>query len=126
MLNYQRKDYLHKLSTKLVKEYKFICVEDINLRNLSQCLKLGKSIMSKGFGIFRTFLKYKLERIGGMLIVIGKWFASSKTCNVCAYVNKELTLKDRIWVCPNCNTYHKRDYNAAVNIKNEGYRIYNK
>lgn len=120
----QRNDFLHKLSTQLVKEYKFICVESINLKNMSQSLKLGKSIMSKGFGIFREYLKYKLKRTGGMLINIDKWYASSKICNHCGYKYNELTLKDRQWLCPNCKTINNRDNNAAKNIRDEGYRLF--
>ena len=107
----QRKDFLHKLSTQLVKEYKFICVESINLKNMSQSLKLGKSIMSKGFGLFREYLFYKLKRIGGYLISIDKWFASSKICNHCGHKYNELTLKDRQWLCPNCKIINERDNN---------------
>ena len=120
----ERMDFLHKLSTQLVKEYKYICVEDINLRGLSQTLKLGKSIMSKGFGMFREFLKYKLDKVGGLLIVIDKWFASSKTCNCCGYKKTDLKLSERSWLCPICNTKHNRDNNAAKNIRDEGYRVF--
>lgn len=117
----QRKDFLHKLSSKLAKQYKFIVVEDINLRAMSQTLHLGKSIMSKGFGMFRTFLSYKLDKLGGLLITINKWFASSKICNCCGYKKEDLNLKDRTWICPICNNINDRDFNAAKNIRDEGY-----
>ena len=120
----ERRDFLHKLSTQLVKQYKFICVESINLRAMSQSLKLGKSIMSKGFGLFRNYLFYKLKRTGGYLIEIDKWFASSKICNHCGHKYNKLTLKDRQWLCPNCKTINDRDKNAAKNIRDEGYRIF--
>ena len=120
----QRNDFLHKLSTQLVKNYKFICVESIDLKNMSKSLNLGKSIMSKSFGMFRTYLEYKLKRAGGMLIVIDKWFASSKLCNHCGHKYIELTLKDRSWICPNCGLHNDRDENAAKNIRDEGYRIF--
>ena len=120
----QRLDFLHKLSTKLANEFLFIVVEDLNLQSMSKCLNLGKSIMSKGFGKFRTFLSYKLDKRGGQLIIIDKWYASSKTCHVCGYKKTDLKLKDREWICPICNTHHDRDNNAAINIKMEGIRQY--
>lgn len=120
----ERIDFLHKLSTQLVKEYKFICVEDINLQTMSKTLHLGKTIMSKGFGIFRKLLQYKLDKVGGLLIIIDKWYASSKTCNHCGYKNKNLLLSERNWLCPICNNLNNRDENAAKNIRDEGYRTY--
>ena len=120
----QRKDFLHKLSTKLSNEFLFIVVEDLNLQSMSKCLNLGKSIMSKGFGMFRSFLSYKLDKRGGQLITIDKWYASSKTCHICGYKKTDLKLSDREWICPICNTYHNRDNNAAINIKMEGIRQY--
>ena len=119
----QRKDFLHKLSAKLVSQYDAICFEDINLTEMSKTYKFGKSIGDEGFGIFRTMVKYKLEREGKYFILIDKWFASSKTCSVCNEKNNEITLNTREWICPHCNTHHDRDYNAAINIKNEGYRM---
>ena len=120
----ERLDFLHKLANKLIQKYKFICVEDLNLKNLSRTLHLGKSVMSKGFGMFRAILNYKLDKVGGLLITINKWYASSKTCNCCGYKKKDLKLKDRSWLCPICNTFNDRDYNAAKNIRDEGYRMF--
>lgn len=119
----QRKDYLHKLSRELVNKYNCICVEDINMQNLSRCLKLGKSTHDNGFGMFRIMLKYKLEDEGKQLIIIDKWFPSSKTCSNCKEVNSSLTLKDREWICPTCSAIHNRDINAAINIKNKGLNV---
>ena len=120
----ERFDFLHKLANKLIQEYKFICVEDLNLKAMSRTLHLGKSIMSKGFGEFRNILNYKLDKVGGLLITINKWYASSKTCNHCGYIKKDLQLKDRIWECPICKNINNRDENAAKNIKEEGYRMF--
>jgi putative transposase len=119
----QRKDFCHKLSKELSLQYDVICFEDLNLSNLKKTLKLGKSISDEGFGMFREFVKYKLEREGKHFIKIDKMYPSSKLCNVCGYKNKDLTLKDRDWTCPECQTKHDRDYNAAINIKEEGLRI---
>ena len=119
----QRKDFLHKLSKELVNQYDAICFEDINLSNLSRTLRFGKSISDEGFGMFRTFIKYKLEREGKYFILIDKWFASTKLCSACGYKNDEITLNTLEWYCPECGTFHLRDHNAAINIKREGYRM---
>ena len=115
----QRRDWLHKLSTELSNKYDYICVEDLNMKNMSQLLKLGKSTMDNGFGMFRTFLKYKLYDRGKQFIVIDKWFPSSKTCRFCGNVNKDLKLSDRVWTC-SCGKTLNRDENAAINILNVG------
>ncbi len=115
----QRKDWIHKLSTTLAKEYDYICVEDINMQNMAQSLKLGKSTNDNGFGMFRTILGYKLSERGKMLVKIDKWFPSSKMCRFCGNINKELTLADRIWTCI-CGEVINRDENAAINIMNVG------
>ena len=115
----QRKDWIHKLSTELANEYDYICVEDINMQNMSQSLSLGKSTNDNGFGMFRTILGYKLQDRGKKLIKIDKWFPSSKMCRFCGNVNKDLTLADRVWTC-SCGETLNRDENAAINIKNVG------
>ena len=114
-----RKDWLHKRSRELADKWDIICVEDINLRGLAGTLKFGKSTNDNGFGMFRTFLGYKLAEQGKVLIKIDKWFPSSKMCHVCGAVNSELTLADREWTCE-CGEHHDRDINAAINIRNVG------
>ena len=115
----QRKDFVHKLSTKLANEYDYICVEDINMQGMAQSLKLGKSTNDNGFGMFRTILAYKLSDRGKQLIKIDKWFPSSKMCRHCGAINKDLTLADRVWICE-CGVVLNRDENAAINILNVG------
>lgn len=115
----QRKDWIHKLSTQLANEYDYICIEDINMQNMAQSLNLGKSTNDNGFGVFRTFLAYKLTDRGKKLIKIDKWFPSSKMCRFCGTINKNLTLADRIWTCE-CGKTLNRDENAAINIMNVG------
>lgn len=115
----QRKDWIHKLSTELANEYDYICVEDINMLNMAQSLKLGKSTNDNGFGMFRTILRYKLSERGKMLVKIDKWFPSSKMCRFCGNINKDLTLADRVWTCI-CGKVINRDENAAINIMNVG------
>ena len=117
-----RKDWLHKRSKELSDTWDYICVEDINLRDMAGSLKLGKSTNDNGFGMFRTFLQYKLAERGKVLIKIDKWFPSSKMCNVCGAINAELTLSDREWDCE-CGEHHMRDLNAAINIRNVGLAL---
>lgn len=119
----QRLDFCHKESRRLVNTYDVICLESINLKAMSRCLNLGKSVMDAGFGMFRTFIDRKMETKGGYIMYVDKWFPSSKKCNICGYVNRELKLDDREWVCPECGTKHMRDHNSAVNLKIEGLRI---
>lgn len=118
----QRKDWLHKKSLELVEKFDVICFEDIDLRNMAQYLFLGKRLHDNGFGLFRNFVKYKLEDRGKYFIKVDKWYPSSKTCNECGYEYKELELSEREWICPCCQTKHDRDYNAAKNIRDEGMK----
>lgn len=119
----QRLDFLHKLSNQLVNEYNAICFEDINLNSLKQTLNFGKSISDEGFGMFRIFVKYKLERSGKYYILVDKWFASTKLCSVCKNKNDNITLATQEWDCQYCGTHHNRDHNAAINIQCEGKRL---
>lgn len=118
----QRKDWIHKLSTKLANKYDIVCVENINMQNMARSLKLGKSTNDNGFGMFRDILSYKLLDRGKVLVKIDKWFPSSKLCRYCGTVNSELTLSDRVWIC-SCGAVINRDKNAAINIMNEGLRM---
>ena len=86
----QRLDWLHQESRKIANEYDAVIVEDIDLRNMAQCLKLGKNVHDNGFGMFRIFLKYKLEEQGKQFIKIDKWFPSSKMCHCCGTIKEDL------------------------------------
>ena len=119
----QRKDWLHKKSFELVNEWDAICVEDIDLRAMSQCLSLGKNISDNGFGMFRTMLEYKLKDRGKYFIKIDRFYPSSKLCRHCGQVNKDLKVGIFEWVC-DCGETIDRDYNASLNIKEEGFRLY--
>ena len=121
-VRFQRQDWQHKLSTQLANKYDYICVEDINMKAMARGLNLAKATNDNGFGQFRNMLSYKMEERGKKLITIDKWFPSSKTCRHCGYVNSDLTLNDREWVCPSCGAKIDRDVNAAINIKTEGLR----
>ena len=100
-----------------------VIVEDIDLRSMAQCLKLGKNLHDNGFGMFRIFLKYKLEEQGKQFIKIDKWFPSSKLCHECGCINDKLTLNDRTYICPECGYKEDRDYNASLNIRDCGTRL---
>jgi len=119
----QRKDFLHKLSRQIANANDAVAIEDLNMRGMAQGLHLAKSTNDNGFGMLKTFLAYKLSEQGKFLIVIDKWYPSSKTCHVCGEKNKALTLSDRVWGCKKCGTMLERDINAAINIKREGCRI---
>ncbi len=118
----QRKEFLHKLSRQITNAYEAIVIEDLNMRGMAQGLKLAKSTNDNGFGMLKTFLEYKLKEQGKQLVVIDKWYPSSKLCRFCGTVNSQLTLADRVWTC-SCGAVIDRDINAAINIKNEGCRI---
>ena len=119
----QRNDFLHKESRRLANNYDVVVVEDIDMKNISQGLGLGKATMDNGFGMFRLMLKYKLEQNGGQLIKVNKWYPSTKTCCCCGNKVKSIPLGQRTYICDKCGMVIDRDYNAALNIKNEGLRI---
>lgn len=123
----QRKDFLHKLSTTITKSYDIVCVEDINMRSISKNMNLGRATCDNSFGILRDMLMYKMNKQHFKLFIkIDKWYPSSKTCSCCGFINKDLTLKDRIYNCPNCGYVIDRDFNAAINIKQYGIDYVNK
>lgn len=116
----QRKDWQHKESRRVADNWDIVCIEDINMKNLSHGMCLSKATNDNGFGQFRTLLAYKLAERGKKLITIGKWYPSSELCRYCGVVNVELTLSERIWVCPFCGKTIDRDHNAAINIREAG------
>lgn len=101
-----------------------IAVEDIDLRNMAQCLQLGKNLHDNGFGMFRLFLEYKLKQQGKHLVKVDKWYPSSKTCHKCGSVNHELQLSDRTYHCSVCGLTFDRDHNAAINIREQGKKVF--
>ena len=118
----QRKDFLHKQSSKLVKESHSIAIEDLNVNGMLENHCLAKSISDASWSMFTTMLDYKCQWYGVNLLKIGRFEPSSKTCSNCGSLNKELSLNDREWVCFMCDIKHDRDVNAAVNIKNFALR----
>ena len=122
-LNNIKEYYLHSITNQLLSENQTIVIENLNVRGMLKNHKLAKSIQELSLNRFKTMLIYKSEWYGREVIEVGKWFPSSKLCNCCGYKKNDLTLKDRIWKCPECGVIHDRDINAAINIKNEGYKI---
>ncbi|WP_250124623.1 transposase [Chroococcidiopsis sp. CCMEE 29] len=118
-----RQDFLHKLSYKLVSDSQAVIVENLHVKGMVRNHNLAKAISDVGWGTFTNFLAYKLERKGGKLIEIDKWFPSSKLCSNCFYQMGEMPLEVRNWTCPHCVTHHDRDGNAAINIRAEGIRM---
>ena len=112
----QRNDLQWKLARYLLSTYDLIKLEDLNIKGMSK--HFGRKIVDYGFSDFVGKLKYFAKVFGKRVEQVPRFFASSKTCSNCGYVNKELKLKDREWVCPVCGAEHDRDFNAAVNILN--------
>lgn len=120
----QRKDFLHKTSSELIKNHDSLAIEDLAVSNMVKNHKLAQSITDCGWGMFVTMLEYKAEWYGKNILRIGRFEPSSKTCSVCGSINKELTLQDREWTCKKCGTLLNRDVNASINIKKFALKNY--
>ena len=120
----QRKDFLHKLSTQIIKDYDVICLETLKINNMVKNHNLAKSINDVSWGEFVRQLQYKAAWNDKIVLQIDSYFASSQLCSVCGYKNEGVKkLSIRKWECPECHTIHGRDDNAAMNILNEGLRL---
>src|SRR5712692_5409955 len=119
----RRRDYQHKLSTRIVHENQVMCVESLAVKNMVKNPKLAKAISDVGWGEFVRQLDYKARWYGRTLVKIDQWYPSSKTCHACKHVVDSLPLDIREWVCPACGTVHDRDINAALNILAEGLSV---
>ena len=122
----RRKDFLHKLSHDVARDFDAVIVEDINLQHMSQSLNFGKAVYDNGYGQLRTMLAYKLNAQGKILVKVDRFFPSSKRCSVCYEVNHDLKLSDREWTCQSCGTHHDRDKNSCKNLLDEGKDILNR
>lgn len=122
-LSNNRKDNLHKITTKLIKENDIICIENLNVKGMTKNHKLAKAIQDASFGTLVSMLKYKAAWHNRRIIEIGRFFPSSKLCSGCGYRMNYMGLEVRNWTCPVCHSEHDRDINAAINIMNEGLCI---
>jgi len=118
-----RSDFLHKVSTSLVRDHDVIVLEDLAVKNMVRNRRLAKAIADCGWGTFRAMLAYKAARYGRRVIVIDRWYPSSKTCSACGYLLAALILDTRHWTCPSCGTRHDRDINAAKSILAAGLAV---
>ena len=115
----KRKDYLHKITTELVKSYDVIVIEDLKVKNLLKNHHLAKSITNNSWYLFREMLEYKCKWYGKQLVVVKPNY-TSQICSNCGYHSGKKPLEIREWTCPKCRVHHDRDINAAVNILNKG------
>ncbi|NUW30186.1 IS200/IS605 family element transposase accessory protein TnpB [Nonomuraea sp. SMC257] len=118
-----RTDFLHRTSARLVRDHDVIVIEDLAVKNMVRNRKLAKAISDSGWGAFRRMLEYKAAKNGRHLIVIDRWYPSSKTCSACGHLLAELSLSTRTWQCQSCGTRHDRDINAAKNILAAGLAV---
>ena len=118
-----RKDWLHKLSHRLVNENQVLAIEDLHVKGMMKNPNLAKAIGEVGWGLFTGFLEYKAARTGKGFIKVNRYFPSSKTCSCCMHVQASMPLTVRSWRCDKCGTLHDRDTNAAQNIRLEAQRM---
>jgi putative transposase len=111
-----RRDFLHKVSTRLVRENDVIAVEDLNVRGMVRNRRMARAISCTGWAEFRFMLEYKAQRHGRTVAAVDRWYPSSKTCSACGHLLAAFSLNTRTWQCPSCGARHDRGVNAAKNI----------
>jgi len=117
-ITHRRDDWQWKLSHELCRAYDTLCIEDLQLTGMSRLW--GRKMSDLAFGSFVQKLEHVASKYGCEIRKVDRYYPSSKTCNVCQYVNEHLSLSDRSWICPECGTSHDRDVNAAINILRQG------
>ena len=118
-----RKDYLHKVSTEIVKNHDIISVEDLSVKNIMKNHKLAQAMSDVSLGSFYSMLEYKCGWNDKQFVKIDRFFPSSKMCSNCGWINQYLTLNIREWTCTSCGEKHDRDFNASKNILKQGLKI---
>ena len=118
-----RKDYLHKVSTEIIKNHDVVSVEDLAVKNIMKNHCLAQAMSDVSLGAFYTMLEYKANWNNRQFVKIDRFFPSSKTCSSCGWIKQDLTLSIREWTCESCGEIHDRDVNAAKNILKQGINI---
>ena len=118
----RRRDHLHKLSTRLIRENQVVMIEDLSVRNMVRNHSLARAISDAGWAQFRSMLEYKADWYGREVVAVDRFYPSSKTCSACGAINDSMPLEVRTWVC-RCGATHDRDINAAKNIKAAGLAV---
>jgi putative transposase len=118
----RRRDHLHKLSTRLVRENQVIAIEDLSVRNMVRNRSLARAVSDASWSRFRSMLEYKADWYGRSVVAVDRFYPSSKTCSVCGRINDSMPLHVREWQCP-CGAVHDRDTNAAKNIQAAGLAV---
>lgn len=114
-----RQDAIHQLTSYLTKNFDIIGIEDLNVKGMMRNRRLSRSIADMGFYEFRRQMEYKSTLRNKKLVIVDRWFASTKRCSDCRYIHEKLTLSEREWTCPQCRAHHDRDFNAADNLEIE-------
>jgi putative transposase len=115
----RRADIIHKMTTGIASTYRLVAVETLNIKGMARNRRLALSVADAAMGEVLRQLAYKATA----LVKVSRWYASSKTCSDCGHVHRDLTISDRRWVCVGCGVLHERDWNAAINILQEGLRL---
>ena len=122
-INDSKLNYLHEVTNTLINENQVICIEDLNVKGMAKNHRLAESISEINFGELTRMLEYKAGWYGRVVVKVDRFYPSSKTCNHCGYIKKDLKLSERKWICPICGEIIDRDYNAACNIRDKGIEI---